>query len=357
MNTSHHRQTAAMVSAMKSPLGGCRVPQRRGAFTLVELLVVIAIIGTLVGLLLPAVQAARESARRSTCTNSIKQLALALHNVHDSKGKLPFATNPCRWDTSLSGSDKRVWRSGATWPGRTWIVDVMPFIEMADIYSSLSSNQNLDDGTNKTKLQGKRMLAQECPSNPFAAGLQCWRTDTRANKGTNDWDGWYGITKTPVECYAVCAGPQNFDNRAYDCASTNSYCSAAGSYAFRPDAASTPGIFSGASEFQCRFKDVLDGLSGTIMIGERKGEQFLTGSVFSGIWRAFQTGTYINSTTRSYEDPNAQYSFPPGAGSYHQGGASFAMADGSVVFLTDNTDFVVYNYLGGRADGQSARLP
>ena len=125
----------------------------------------------------------------------------------------------------------------------------------------------------------------------------------------------------------------------------------------RPDAATTPGIFSGASEYQARFKDVTDGLSGTIMIGERKGEQFLTGGVFSGIWRAFQTGTYINSTTRSFVDPNAQFSYPPGAGSYHQGGASFAMADGSVVFLTDNTDFVVYNYLGGRADSQSARLP
>ena len=356
MNTSHQRQTAAMGSAMKSQLGGRYVPRHRGAFTLVELLVVIAIIGTLVGLLLPAVQAARESARRSTCTNSIKQLALALHNVHDAKGKLPFASNVSRWDTSLSGSDKRVWRSGATWPGRTWMVDVMPFIEMADIYGNLSSDQNLDNGTNQTKLRGKRMPAQECPSNPFATMLQMKNKDTRAGKAF-DWDGWYGISQTPVECYAVCAGPQNFDNRGYDCASTGSYCSATGSYAFRQDAASTPGVFSGCSEFQARFKDVTDGLSGTIMIGERNGELFCTGGVFSGLWRAFQTGTYINSTTRSFDDPLSQYSYPPGAGSYHQGGASFAMADGSVVFLTDSTDFVVYNYLGGRADGHSTRLP
>ena len=356
MHTNHERRSAAVQSTIKSQRCGGSVPRRRGAFTLVELLVVIAIIGTLVGLLLPAVQAARESARRSSCTNNIKQLAIALHNIHDAKGKLPFAANVSRWDTSLSGSDKRVWRSGATWPGRTWIVDVMPFIEMTDIYSSLSSDQSLDNATNKTKLQGKRMPAQECPSNPFATKLQMTNKDPRPGKAF-DWDGWYGITQTPVECYAVCAGPQNFDYRGYDCASNNSYCSAAGSYAFRPDAASTPGIFSGASEYQARFKDVTDGLSGTIMIGERKGEQFLTGGVFSGIWRAFQTGTYINSTTRSFVDPNAQYSYPPGAGSYHQGGASFAMADGSVVFLTDNTDFVVYNYLGGRADGQSARLP
>jgi prepilin-type N-terminal cleavage/methylation domain-containing protein/prepilin-type processing-associated H-X9-DG protein len=340
-----------MGSAMKSQLGGWRVPQRRGAFTLVELLVVIAIIGTLVGLLLPAVQAARESARRSTCTNNIKQLALALQNVHDAKGKLPFATNMARWVNSAVA-----WRSGATWPGRTWMVDVMPFIEMADIYSSLSSNQNLDNGTNQTALRGKRMPAQECPSNPFATMLQMKNKDTRAGKAF-DWDGWYGISQTPVECYAVCAGPQNFDYRGYDCAANGSYCSATGSYAFRQDFASTPGIFSGGSEFQSRFKDVPDGLSGTILIGERKGELFLTGGVFSGLWRAFQTGTYINSTTRSFDDPVSQYSYPPGAGSHHPGGATFAMADGSVVFLTDNTDFVAYNSLGGRADGQSARLP
>ncbi len=354
MHTNRDRGSAAVQSAIKSQRSqrcGGSVPRRRGAFTLVELLVVIAIIGTLVGLLLPAVQAARESARRSTCTNNIKQLALALHNVHDAKGKLPFATNMARWNGSAID-----WRGGATWPGRTWMVDAMPFIEMADIYSSLSSNQNLDDGTNQTKLRGKRMPAQECPSNPFATMLQMTNKDPRAGKAF-DWDGWYGISQTPVECYAACAGPQNFDYRGYDCASNNSYCSAAGSYAFRQDAASTPGIFSGGSEFQARFKDVTDGLSGTILIGERKGEQFLTGGVFSGLWRAFQTGTYINSTTRSFVDPNAQYSYPPGASSYHQGGASFAMADGSVAFLTDSTDFVVYNYLGGRADGQSARMP
>ena len=305
----------------------------------------IAIIGTLVGLLLPAVQAARESARRSSCTNNIKQLALALHNIHDANGKLPFASNIC--DTRYP---EGTWKN---YPWRTWNVDIMPFIEMADVYSRLDLRQQLTN-TN-TVLPGKRMPAQECPSNPHATRLQMVNKDSAS--GGFDWDGWYGISQTPVECYAVCAGPARYDNPGYDCPTSPSYCRAANADFCNASATNVPGMFSPNAPFQCRFKDVTDGTSTTIMIGERNGEQVLTGGVFSGLWRAFLTGIYINSTTKSFVDPWAQYSFTPGGSSYHVGGATFAMADGSVAFLADGIDFVVYNYLGGRADGQSARLP
>jgi prepilin-type N-terminal cleavage/methylation domain-containing protein/prepilin-type processing-associated H-X9-DG protein len=352
MHTSHDRQTAAVRSAMKSQGGKGSVPRRRNAFTLVELLVVIAIIGTLVGLLLPAVQAARESARRSSCTNNIKQLALALHNVHDAKGKLPFATNSC--DTRYAGT----WTPrNSTYPYRTWNVDIMPFIEMGTTYNQLDLKQDLQNfNANKTALQGKRMPAQECPSNPFAMGLRMANTDT--NTGTKDWDTNYGITQTPVECYAVCGGPARYDNNtAYDCASSGSYCLDANSDFYNPYSVNVPGMFSPNAPFQCTFKDVPDGLSNTIMIGERNGEQFIRGGVFNGFWKALLTGIRINSTTKSFADPRAVSSFTPGLSSYHQGGASVAMADGAVTFLADGTDFVVYNYLGNRRDGQSARLP
>jgi prepilin-type N-terminal cleavage/methylation domain-containing protein/prepilin-type processing-associated H-X9-DG protein len=351
MHTNHERQTAAVQSAMQSLGGRGSVPRRRSAFTLVELLVVIAIIGTLVGLLLPAVQAARESARRSSCTNNIKQLALALHNIHDAKGKLPFAANSC--DTRYTGT----WTpKDATYPSRTWNVDIMPFIEMADVYGKLDLKQDIQNfAANKTALQGRRMPAQECPSNPFATGLQM--ANTNKSTGTKDWDTWYGIAQTPVECYAVCAGPSNYGNLTpYDCA-TWSYCWDASSDFYNPYSANVPGMFSPNAPFQCRFKDVPDGLSTTIMIGERNGEQAVRGGVFNAVWRAFLTGIRINSTTKSFADPGAVASFTPGLSSYHQGGASVAMADGAVTFLADGTDFVIFNYLGGRRDGQSARLP
>ena len=352
MHTTHERQTVAVQPAMKRQGGGGRGTRRRSAFTLVELLVVIAIIGTLVGLLLPAVQAARESARRSTCTNNIKQLALALHNIHDAKGKLPVASNVC--DSRYAG----IWSpQNSTYPYRTWNVDIMPFIEMADVYGKLDLKQDLQTfAANSAALRGKRMPAQECPSNPYATRLQMANKDPRAGKGY-DWDDWYGISQTPVECYAVCAGPSRYDNPGYDCPTSPSYCRAENADFYTPNATNVPGMFSPNAPFQCRFKDVTDGTSTTIMIGERNGEQVLTGGVFSGLWRAFLTGIYINSTTKSFVDPSAQYSFTPGGSSYHAGGASFAMADGSVAFIANGIDFVVYNYLGGRADGQSARLP
>jgi prepilin-type N-terminal cleavage/methylation domain-containing protein len=89
-------------------------------FTIVELLVVIAIIGVLVGLLLPAIQSAREAGRRSACANNIKQLALGLHSYHDVHNILPSAENK--------------YTAAGYWqvPFKTWFVDIMPYIEMAD---------------------------------------------------------------------------------------------------------------------------------------------------------------------------------------------------------------------------------
>ena len=100
--------------------------QRRSGFTLIELLVVIAIIGVLVGLLLPAVQQAREAARRSACGNKMKQNALAMHTYADANRSLPSATN---YRTEGSATPNGVWK--------TFTVELMPFIEMSTVYDQL----------------------------------------------------------------------------------------------------------------------------------------------------------------------------------------------------------------------------
>src|SRR5499427_6896199 len=105
---------------MRVPMtNSCLVVGKRRAFTLVELLVVIAIIGVLVALLLPAVQAAREAARRMRCQNNLKQIGIAAHNFHDVNGELPRAFSPIT--------------------GLSWQVNILPFIEQQSLYNQFDT--------------------------------------------------------------------------------------------------------------------------------------------------------------------------------------------------------------------------
>jgi prepilin-type N-terminal cleavage/methylation domain-containing protein len=160
-----------------------RTPRpRRSGFTLVELLVVIAIIGTLVGLLLPAIQAAREAARRSTCTNNLKQWALAMHSHHDAIKYFPYCgqrTNEPEKNTSPGQSQRR-----------SFVVPLWPYMESLDLYSSWNLNENYygttpgtAGGQTNLQLNLKPVPAYYCPSDrPNATlafgtpGLSSFRT-------------------------------------------------------------------------------------------------------------------------------------------------------------------------------------
>jgi prepilin-type N-terminal cleavage/methylation domain-containing protein len=157
----------------------------KGGFTLVELLVVIAIIGTLVGLLLPAVQTARESARRTACSNKLKQLGLAMHNHHDAKKTLPATNN------ALS-SDATVW--GAV-PYKTWFIDVMPFLEEATVYDRYDHNLSIGAGSNYTLLEKLRLPSHSCPSN----------TESDKNKTISGY--FQTIPNTQVPSCSAAEGP------------------------------------------------------------------------------------------------------------------------------------------------------
>jgi prepilin-type N-terminal cleavage/methylation domain-containing protein len=123
-------------------------PSRRG-FTLVELLVVIAIIGVLVALLLPAVQAARESARRMRCQNNLKQIGLASHNHHDVVGEMPRAFSPTT--------------------GLSWHVNILPFIEQQSLFNQFDTTSNTTSHTspNRNDPYGLTIIPMyQCPSCP-----------------------------------------------------------------------------------------------------------------------------------------------------------------------------------------------
>ena len=140
-------------------LAASRERLRRQAFTLVELLVVIAIIGILVALLLPAVQAAREAARRTQCTNNLKQLGLAIHNHHDTRGYMPPGTS----------QDQQPFGPAASNWGASWMVYILPFIEMNTLYDQLviGGGTGYGNSLNGPKYNLVQIPAYRCTSSPL----------------------------------------------------------------------------------------------------------------------------------------------------------------------------------------------
>lgn len=171
-------------------------PRKPTGFTLVELLVVIAIIGVLVALLLPAVQAARESARRTQCSNNLKQIALGAHNHHDTMNALPEAVQMSYFTAAQGtlGTGQDVNQQF----GPNWAVLLLPFVEQSSIYAAndidgyrKSANQNWRN------VRGIRMKAYECPSDsagsstPYSGGGGGW---ARGNYAANAGPAWWFLT-------------------------------------------------------------------------------------------------------------------------------------------------------------------
>lgn len=302
------------------------VAVRRG-FTLVELLVVIAIIGTLVGLLLPAVQAARESARRASCTNNMKQLGLALHNFHDARKRFPFGSKDI---VGVGGHSINLY--------------LLPYIDEAGVYTRLNLAVNWNAAPNFALLADKRWPFQACPSNANAM----------TNALYNGEGSMHGAS------YIPCAGPpEPQDAGRSDCPGVADYC--------HPSrVARDSGMFNFGNKnygFFTTMKDIVDGTSKTIAMGEVLPENNYYWGMFAIPGHAFVTSLKINSTLRTYvrSFPNSGFNtradwqaslwYNAGMQSNHQGGAHALMADGAVQFLGDNIDFVTFNYLGNRKDG------
>ena len=300
----------------------------RLAFTLIELLVVIAIIAVLIALLLPAVQQAREAARRSQCKNNLKQYGLAWHNYHDTHGMFPLG--------------------GANWaaPNVGWQVMILPYVDQAPLYMRLDFNavayNTIIDGR---EARFKQVPMYLCPTDPNAAGV-----DT--NWAQTNYSGSLGNTRTPSangSCHPFL--PQAEPNTD-DHGNTLSAGRIAG--------------VVGRLGIPCRIRDITDGTSNTILVGEilpecndhRSGWWDYNGmgnahaSMQVGV-NDFTTCPNIpggsNKPTCSSQD-NWNYSW--GFRSRHTGGAQFLLGDGQVRFLSENINLQTYRNLGSKADGR-----
>jgi prepilin-type N-terminal cleavage/methylation domain-containing protein len=360
---------------------------RRG-FTLVELLVVIAIIGVLVALLLPAVQSAREAARRTQCTNNIRQVALAVHNFHDTNNTVP----PCVSATPVPGTPAL---PGGFGPGWGFIPRILPFMEQKALYDIVAANNFLTNTccNSMTLIHNAKIGNLTCPSDPLGAG----KADNRGlpNGSCNDGSGVATFSGAIANGTAqvINSRPSHYmgsfgdgfiqgdtigytwganAQTLYGCGGCSQSGGGSG-FVVGPNCSQPALGFGGgpnhrgfwdyrASVPPLRFAQVTDGLSNTIMLGH-------TSTMASGydiVW--FTTTGNVNGTSlpinfniansvqqRSFYCPGCSATAPwrgRGFQSHHPGGSIFAMGDGSVTFLTQNINQIVYNAMGSRGGGE-----
>jgi len=297
---------------------------RSSGFTLIELLVVIAIIAVLIALLLPAVQQAREAARRSQCKNNLKQIGLALHNYHDTYKMFP--------------------------PGfinaNGWMVNtfILPFLDQAPLYNKLNPSGPMDL-TNTTRLADVRTIlpAYLCPSTPERSPSRNTRLTVNGQQiGVSHYLGFNG-------------------NGDYRCTTP-------------PSSASSPnGIFFMDSNIRTR--DVTDGLSNTFAFTERTTASIGLVNHVGGVWAGINfpcvPGSVPVGGSVSYQYENIRYAltqarnswsmingtatYQYGPSSMHVGGVHCLLGDGSVRFVSENIDAATttstYQKLAARNDG------
>jgi prepilin-type N-terminal cleavage/methylation domain-containing protein/prepilin-type processing-associated H-X9-DG protein len=329
-------------------------------FTLVELLVVIAIIGVLVSLLLPAVQAAREAARRMQCTNNLKQYGLGLHNYHDVFKAFPLGS---------TGPNHPLPRAG-------WQVRILPFMEQTALWDQLHmdgprpgveyggvigsvTRQVLADGDEAGEKQAPYAM---CPSSSWPShepGGTSTPFKTVANWAQASYSGSIGSQLTP-SASGACNPFLSFAENLPGCTVAEM------NYGRSVRSRCISGMFSywGAV---IRLQDVRDGTSNVIFMGEVRPDCHshpTYGWWFSnGMGNAHaSTVTPINEQTTCDKAPPAKISNPACVGkanynyswgfkSFHPTGANFLLVDGSVHFISETIDHVTYQVLGGRSTG------
>ena len=297
-----------------------RISQRRSGFTLVELLVVIAIIGVLVALLLPAVQQAREAARRAECTNNIKQLCLALHNYHDTHRSFPVGHH---YVGELDGNNNN--NKGGS--GFGWGYAILPFMEENALFESFDPRVGLGVAPNAALMtqvtDGFSCPSDVKPDNRNDGRIKNSATASYQGAGTS-YNGWAGTR------------PDRTTNvRRYN------------------------GLFERSNREPLGMHGIVDGTSNSIAIAEAKWVMDRNKRNRSRIYGASDRVNYAQGAsnalmvngqwainwTSAEGNPNPHRT----AGSMHPGGAQFGMIDGSTHFLVDTIEHTATPWINNNA--------
>ena len=298
-------------------------------FTLVELLVVIAIIGILVAMLLPAIQAAREAARRTQCNNHFKQVGVSLHNYHSAFSRFPPSF--IHWHDSACSQSQSNAAGVFQYTGWGWGAFLLPYIEQQEIHDMITFETPGYVGTTSSREAGIIPIETYlCPSDPQGFELLSCCTMVPLPGYTDKED----VGKSNMAATA--------DSEDYSC----------DGHEPDEDPLTADGVMFNQSE--TRIKDVRDGTSKTLLIGEITGGE--KGSNEGRFWTAHgyeDTAEGINGPF-SMPGGNPSYDFKQsGFSSYHPAGCHFTFTDGSVHFLNEDMDQAVLAGLTTRSGRES----
>ncbi|MEW4565896.1 DUF1559 domain-containing protein [Bremerella sp. JC770] len=302
----------------------CSAGYSRHGFTLVELLVVIAIIGVLIALLLPAVQQAREAARRIQCSNNLKQLGLAMHNYHDTYNTFPSGYI---WNANPNFNATDWCKPSTVSYGRApWSVLILPFAEQSNLYEELNVNAEYSvadaQPNNNILAAGRDTLANvsfiQCPSDPALSQYPHKKCYAAVQGGGSD-------------AMKSCGGSSGGVRRFY-----------------------TNGMFHANSKLA--FRDVIDGSSNVMMLGESAYSEawnlwWLSSAKHEGGAMSFALTAFVNQPNTPW-DLQASGEAPTSTfQSWHPGGFMATFADGSIRFIPETIEINTGRSLAVRNDG------
>ncbi|MFO1019142.1 MAG: DUF1559 domain-containing protein [Planctomycetales bacterium] len=319
--------------------GSASFRRRRPGFTLIELLVVIAIIGVLIALLLPAVQQAREAARRTQCKNNIHQIGIALHNYHDVYKMLPPGWIGVDATGTLNIHGNNGWG---------WAAKILPQMDQMALFNSINFHAPVEHASNLL------------PRTSFVAAYVC-PSDTNQNKWTiYDHSGGSpvnGVELAPSN-YVGVFGTSDID----DCEET-----VPANWALPTPYPQCGGEGAFFHNSKINFTSFTDGVSNTFMVGERKSLD--QGSPFSVIpdpggtqipWFSTWTGVIpdhdfdiVRILGTTDHTPNNDVNHIDDFSSYHAKGAHFLIGDGAVRLINKDIDLGLYQHLATRSGGES----